>query len=85
MSNEFVLDRKGVIDLFKSAGMQTALKQASDSVANIAGDGYVSAVDLGKYTAIGVVYTWSFKAQLDNARNNTLLKACGSAGLNMEG
>ena len=83
--SDFVLNRKGVVELFKSAGMQTALRQASDSVASAAGDGYVSAVDIAKYTAIGVVYTWSFKAQLDNAQNNTLLKACGSAGLNLKG
>lgn len=85
MSNKFELNRSGVIELFKSAGMKSALASASDAVAKAAGDGYASAVDTANFTAIGVVYTRSFEAQLDNARNNTLLKACSSAGLRMRG
>lgn len=85
MSNTFELNKLGVIELYKSAGMKSVLASAGEAVARAAGDGYGSAVDTANFTAIGVVYTQSFDARLDNARNNTLLKACSSAGLRMKG
>lgn len=85
MSNTFKLNNKGVIELYKSAGMRSVLASAGDAVARAAGEGYGSSVDIANFTAIGVVYTQSFAAQLDNAKNNTLLKACSSAGLRMRG
>lgn len=72
----FVLDRKGVRELLKSAEMQTVIGEYTKAVENSAGDGYASNVQTAN-RAVGRVYVASSKAAKDNSDNNTLLKALG--------
>jgi len=82
---DFVWNRKGVIELFKSAGMQDAVQRAGTAVATTAGAGYATDTHLASYTAICTVYPSDKESGLDNYLHNTLLKAVGSSGLNMKG
>lgn len=84
MSKSFKLNIPGVIELYKSAGMQNALQQAGDAVARAAGEGYAADTHLATFTAICTVYPSTKEAGVDNMLHNTLLKALGSAGLKLD-
>lgn len=85
MSRGFELNSKGVIELYKSGWMQGVVSAAGKAVATAAGEEYGVDPHLASFTAICTVYPKTFEARLDNEKNNTLLKACGSAGLRMKG
>lgn len=74
----------GINAIMKSDGMKSAIKQAADQVASIAGEGYV-AEDPREINWIGIVnvYPEDKKAGHDNFENNTLIKAAYAAGLKM--
>lgn len=80
---EFELDVNGLRELMKSGEMQAVLQEAGDSVASGAGGDYGVRVHVADYVAIANIYPDSKEAAKDNYENNTLLKALGSAGLNM--
>ena len=85
MSN-FVFNMAGLRELMKTGGMQGALTEAGQAVKNIA-DGSAVGYDINTHvaplTAVCTVYTGSFDAIIDNAENNTLLRAAQGAGLSM--
>ena len=80
---EFELDINGLRELMKGPEMQAALQEAGDAVASGAGGDYGTRVHVADYVAIANVFPESKEAAKDNYENNTLLKALGSAGLNM--
>ena len=84
--NSFVFNMPGLRELMKSSGMQASLKDAGEAVKNIANGsaaGYETNMHVAPFTAVCTVYTGSIEAIHDNAKNNTLLRAAQSAGLNM--
>ena len=69
----------------RSPAAVSLLESKVDSAAAAAGPGYVGSVvqGVGRGTlgrAIGTVYTADFKAILDNARNNTLIRVFDRLG-----
>lgn len=80
---EFELDINGLRELMKGPEMQAVLQEAGDAVASGAGGDYGVRVHVADYVAIANVFPESKEAAKDNYENNTLLKALGSAGLNM--
>lgn len=80
---EFELDINGLRELMKGPEMQAVLQEAGDGVASGAGGDYGVRVHVADYVAIANVFPESKEAAKDNYENNTLLKALGSAGLNM--
>lgn len=74
----FKLNLPGLNTLMKSGEMQSVLNSAASSIASSAGEGYeVESAHSIKFIAIASVHAADFKARLDNAKNNTLLKAAG--------
>jgi hypothetical protein len=71
---KFELNRKGVRELLTSPEMAEVIREASQQVANNAGDGYESNVQTAN-RAVGRVFAATDKAYKDNNENNTLLKA----------
>ena len=80
---KFELNLEGLNELMKSAEMQSALLNAGQAVARNAGSDYAAEVHTANWIAISNVYPNSKEAAHDNFKNNTLLKALGSAGLPM--
>ena len=80
---KFVLNLPGLNELMKSSEMQGALLEAGNAVAQASGDDYTAEVHTANWIAISNVYPNSQEAAHDNFKNNTLLKALGSAGLSM--
>ena len=78
------LDISGLREVMKSGEAQAALQAAGNAVANAAGGDYGVRVHLGSFVAIANVYPNSKEAAKKNFEENTLLKACGSAGLPMK-
>lgn len=81
---EFELNLPGLNELMKSSAMQSHLKQAGRAVANAAGEDYDCSTYVLNFVAVENIYPTSAKAAIDNANDNTLLKALGSAGLSMK-
>jgi len=81
--NDFKLNLPGLNELMKSGEMQAALQAAGSAVARAAGADYGVRVHEASWVAIANVYPASKEAAADNAKNNTLLKAVGAAGLRM--
>lgn len=73
--NKFELNRKGVADLMKSAGMQKILKKHATNIKNRAGAGYEQDLHVGKNRANAMVWAGNSQARNDNLDNNTLLKS----------
>jgi len=77
----------GVRQVLKSDGVKAQLQQKSNEICNRANESanlktnkgiktfYTAYVDEGQYTAIGKVVAATKYGKIDNARNNTLLKA----------
>ncbi len=82
------INPQGIIELFKSDGMQDYLQDVGNAVAEAAtgrsGEEYGARSHLASYTAICNVYPASPEAAKDNLENNTLLYATGSLGLPKE-
>lgn len=76
------LNLKGINEMMKSPEMQEILSNEGMRVASIAGDDYSSRVHTADYIAIANVYATTPEARKDNLKNNTLLKAVGSAAAN---
>ena len=80
---EFKLNLLGLNDLMKSAEMQSALLEAGQTVAGIAGEGFAAEVHVANFRAISNVYPENKEAAKENYKDNTLLKALGASGLSM--
>lgn len=71
----FELNQAGVRALMQSPEMQSILKDKAGNAVNRLGSGYDSDIFVGKNRANAMVYADSFKAKLENSRENTILKA----------
>lgn len=71
----FILNRKGVSELMKSAGMQEVLSGYATGIRNRCGDGYSQDMHVGRNRANAMVKAVTYQAKADNKRNNTILKA----------
>ena len=72
---KFELNQAGVRALMQSPEMQSILKDKAGNTVNRLGSGYDSDIFVGKNRANAMVYADSFKARLENSRENTILKA----------
>ena len=79
----FKLNLAGLNELMKSAEMKAHLEECGGTVASIAGEEYDHRVHDADFVSIANVFPNSEDAAQDNYDNNTLLKALGTAGLNM--
>ena len=79
----FKLNIGGLNELMKSGEMQAHLQQAGQAVASAAGGDCGVRVHQASFVAIANVYPDSKEAAEKNYKENTLLKALGSAGLRM--
>lgn len=82
--NHVTLDNAGIIEIWKSQGMQDALCSVVEEKAELANQAfavmniepevspYVGGVDLADRTAIGYVTTHTELGRIDQARNQTL-------------
>lgn len=82
---KIVLKAAGFEQIRRSPAAVSLLESKVDAAASAAGDGYVGSVvqGVGRGTlgrAIGTVYTDTFKAILDNARKNTLMRVFDRLG-----
>ena len=73
----FVLDRKGIGELLKSDGVKRVVSQHAASVLNRLPKGYGMATAVTKQRAQATVGTRGITGELDNKKNNSLLKALG--------
>lgn len=80
---KFKLNLPGLNKLMKSSEMQSKLLEAGKAVAGSAGGDYAAEVHTASFVSISNVYPDSKRAANENFRQNTLLKAIGSAGLSM--
>lgn len=72
---KFELNSSGVRDLLQSEQMQSILIEKASEIRDRCGDGYSQDIHVGKNRANAMVYADSFKAKIDNSKNNTILKA----------
>lgn len=77
---KFELNSAGVVELMKSAQMQSILNEYGAKVASRAGDGYSAENIMSGDRAKIFVQAETPKAKSDNLKNNTLLKALGGRG-----
>ena len=82
---KFKWNPAGFEEIRRSPAAVSLLQSRVDAAAAAAGPGYVGSVvqGVGRGTlgrAIGTVYTGDFKAILDNAKNNTLVKVLDRLG-----
>lgn len=82
---KIVLKASGFEQIRRSPAAVSLLESKVDAAASAAGDGYVGSVvqGVGRGTlgrAIGTVYTDTFKAILDNAKRNTLMRVFDRLG-----
>lgn len=80
----FELNRSGVRELLRSEEMQSVLSEFADLVQTNAQNqsgqsGYDKSIFVGKNRANASVHAETATAKRDNYKNNTLLKALGSA------
>ena len=80
---KFELNLPGLNELMKSAEMQQALTEAGNKVAHSAGPDFGIRTHVASFVAITNVFPESREAAVKNSKENTLLKALGSAGLGM--
>lgn len=77
----FELNLAGLNELMKSEEMQDHLKEACETVADLAGEGHTVDVHTINYIAIGYVDANTPEADKANLESNVLLKALSTAGL----
>lgn len=70
----------GFKKLRKSPGVAADIASRAERIAAMAGEGYESSQVMGKTRARASVITASYKAQLDNAKHNTLLRSLNAGG-----
>lgn len=75
---KFELNQEGVRELLTSTEMQKIIKNYASGKASAAGDGYSSAVHVGKRRAYANIYPDTKEAAHDNFVNNTLEKVIRS-------
>ena len=73
--SKFVLNRKGVGDLLKSAEMGSVLREYAEGIRGRAGDGYELIERTYGTRKVAAIRPESDEAIRDNLENNTLLKA----------
>lgn len=78
-SVDFELNLAGLNELMKSPEMVAILETATSQVASSAGKGFGKRVGQGSFTAIGNVFAEDQEAAKRAYKENTLLKALGSA------
>ena len=78
---KFKLDLSGLNELMKSSEMKAHLQQAGEAVASAAGGDCGVNVHTANYVAIANVYPNTKESASRNYKENTLLKALGTAGL----
>lgn len=79
---EFRLNLPGLNELMKSAEMQSIIDSAASSIAGNAGEGFeAEAVHPIQFVAIASVRATTFKARLNNSKNNVLEKATRSVSI----
>lgn len=78
-SVDFELNLAGLNELMKSPEMVAVLESATSQIASAAGPGFGKRVGQGSYTAIGNVFAENKEAASKAYKDNTLLKALGSA------
>ncbi|KAA9238578.1 MULTISPECIES: hypothetical protein [Aerococcus] len=79
---KFKLNKSGVRELMQSGNMQGILSEHANQVAKVANSskgGYEVSSYIGRNRANVSVYAKTVRAKRDNSKNNTLLKALGSA------
>lgn len=74
---KFKLNGKGVVELLKSAEMQSVIEEYANNCAMQAGNGYASDNVMSSDRVKAFVYADSDDARRDNNENNTLLKVIG--------
>lgn len=80
---KFELNLPGLNALMKSGGMQSHLQAAGQAVANAADGDYGVDVHVANWVAIANVYPADKETAKKNAKENSLLKGLGAAGLPM--
>lgn len=71
------MNYKGVGELLKSRELQEYEREIAESLRAKCGPGYETDVKIMPTRAIASVYTDTKEAMVDNANNNTLLRAIG--------
>ena len=74
---KFVLNRKGVRELMRSQEAMAVCTEKANEIQKRAGAEYEVTTHTGKNRVNASVHAATYKAKLDNAENNTLLKALG--------
>jgi hypothetical protein len=72
---KFKLNRRGVGGLLKSSAMESVLMEKATAAQSRLMPGYEVSSMVGKTRANASIYADSFKAKLDNQKNNSILKA----------
>lgn len=67
----------GIQQLLKSSEIEAECKRHADAICRRAGAGYATDTYTGKTRVNAMVYADTYEAAVDNATNNTLLKARG--------
>lgn len=70
----------GFRKLRKSPEIAADVEQRARRIAAVAGEGYEDSQVMGKTRARASVITATYKAQLDNAKHNTLLRSLNAGG-----
>ena len=70
-----VLNRQGVRDMLRSDAAKQICGEYAQNILQRCGDGYAGDTFTGKNRVNAMVYAQTRKAILDNAENNTILKA----------
>lgn len=79
--DRIVFNIPGFDELRNSDGVVRMIEEVADNIQGAAGPGFVaSKVKRGAKRAKATVGTTDYQSRLDNARNDTLLRALGSAG-----
>lgn len=76
---KFKVDQAGVKELLRSGDVQDLVRSAGEKVANAAGDGFTSEMEVQK-RAVAFVKPDSPKAYYSNRKNHTLEKVLGGLG-----
>lgn len=75
----FKLNRAGVRELLQSPEMQKIIDEKASTVQSVAGEGFEKKVEVKGTRVVGIVHAETPHAYYKNLKQNTLLKALGSA------
>jgi hypothetical protein len=79
MALRIELNRAGVRDILRSPGVLADLERRAQAVAAAAGPGHTVDTGVGPNRARAAVYTDTFEAMWEEARNRNLSRAFGAA------